>query len=137
MEVDRHLDPLVLLQDLRCRSRSTSYKIYIIMKGALIISDLSYLQPIVKNLPIIGGKVYAHTVATAITGFEYAVAGANGTAIGETTYTQTQAKTNVNKLGLLSSSTADAAATAYAQTGNKKAFYSSRNNSISLSISNR
>jgi|JI7StandDraft_1071085.scaffolds.fasta_scaffold43095_2 hypothetical protein len=107
------------------------------MKNCLIISDLSYLQPITESSIVVGGgKVYAGTDTITATGYGYALAGAGAVAIGETTYTNTQTKTNVQKLGFLSSSSADATAIAYARTGNQTASSQSSNTSISLVVTN-
>ncbi|HEY9865723.1 MAG TPA: hypothetical protein V6D21_16245 [Candidatus Obscuribacterales bacterium] len=107
------------------------------MKNCLIISDLSYLQPITESSIVVGGgKVYAGTDTITATGYGYALAGAGAVAIGETTYTNTQTKTNVKKLGFLSSSDANASATAYAKTGKQTALSRSNNTSMSLVVTN-
>ncbi|GAX39887.1 hypothetical protein NIES4075_08490 [Tolypothrix sp. NIES-4075] len=107
------------------------------VRNLLIISDLSYLQSIDESSIVYGGNVYAGTVTTTTTGLKYATADAGAVAIGETTYTNAQTKTNVQNLGSLDYSRADATATAYAKTGNQTALSRSSSTSISLDLTNR
>ncbi|MFB2933951.1 TonB-dependent receptor [Aerosakkonemataceae cyanobacterium BLCC-F154] len=107
------------------------------MKSSLIISDLSYLQPINEHSVVVGsGKVYANTDTLADTSYEYALGGAGAVAIGDSTYTNTKTKAQVKKVGYLSSSTADATAKAYASSDYQTASSFSNDSSISLFISN-
>lgn len=112
-------------------------KIEVIVKKSLVISDLNYCQLIDDNTVVLGGYVYADTVTATKTGRGYAIADAGAVAIGETTYTNAITKTNAKKRGSLTSSTADAIALAYAQTGNQIALSLSRNTSISRYVTNR
>ncbi len=93
------------------------------IKHCLIISDLSYLQPIKEESSIVvgGGNVYAGTFATTTVGFGSAIAVAGGLAIGDETYTSTVSNTTVKDWGSLEYSRAYATATAYARTGNETA----------------
>ena len=103
------------------------------MKKVLIISDLSYLQPIKESNLVIGGSnVYADTFATTTAGSGSAIAVAGGFAIGNDTYTNTRANTTVKDLGSLEYSKAKATATAYAKTGNQTASSTFRSTSISF-----
>lgn len=132
--VHQHLAPLVVLQF----NEFSWLKIYgeVSVRNLLIISDLSYLQPINESSVVYGGNIYAGTVTTTTTGLGSATAGAGAVAIGETTHTNAQTKTNVKNLGSLASSRADATATAYAKTGNQTASSRSDSTSISLVITN-
>lgn len=101
------------------------------MKNLLIISDLSYLQPITEsNIVVGGGNVYADTNTITAAGLGYAVAGAGAGALGQTTYTNAQTQTTVKNLSFLNYSKATATATAYAMTGNQTAL--SRSSDISI-----
>jgi hypothetical protein len=100
------------------------------------ISDLSYLQPINESSIVVGGNIYAGTVTTTKTGVGYATSGAGAVAIGDTTYTNAQSKTNVQNLGSLASSKADAIGTAYARNENRTASSQSISTSISLELTN-
>ncbi|WP_254173881.1 TonB-dependent receptor [Planktothrix pseudagardhii] len=105
------------------------------MSSFLIISDLSYLQPITEsNIVLGGGSVYASTNTITATGSGYAVAGAGAGAIGEITYTNTNTKTRVKTVGSLNYSKSDATAIAYAKTGNETASSSSFDTSILLNL---
>ncbi len=105
------------------------------MSNLLIISDLSYLKPIIKSELVLGGRsVYASTSTTANTGVGYAVAVGNAVAIGEMTYTNTNTKAEVKKVGSLNSSKSNSKAIAYAKTGNETASSSSFHTSISLNL---
>ncbi|WP_201447865.1 TonB-dependent receptor [Calothrix sp. PCC 7507] len=85
---------------------------------------------------MIGGRVYASTVAITSAGPGYAVAGAGAGANGQTTYTNAQTNTTVQDYGNIISSTSNAQATAYGRTGNQIARSSSDSTSIWFSISN-
>lgn len=103
------------------------------MKNLLIISDLSYLEPINESSIVLGGgNVYADTFATTTAGSGSAIAVAGGLAIGDETYTNTTANTTVKDLGSLEYSRAKATATAYAKTGNQTASSTIRSTSISF-----
>ncbi|AFZ10254.1 TonB-dependent receptor [Oscillatoria nigro-viridis PCC 7112] len=105
------------------------------MKYCLIISDLSYLEPINESESTVvvgGGNVYADTFATTTAGPGYAVAVAGGVAIGNQTYTNTVTNTTVKDFGSLEYSRANATATAYARTGNQTASSTIRSTSISF-----
>ncbi|MBD2212426.1 TonB-dependent receptor [Nostoc linckia FACHB-104] len=100
------------------------------MRKLLIISDLSYLQPLNESSPVVGGYVYAVTVTgtSANSGSATAVAGA--VAIGDNTYTNTVANTTVKNWGSAESTRADAQAIAYGNTGNQTAKSWSKSTSI-------
>lgn len=103
------------------------------MKSSLIISDLSYLEPINEsNIVVGGGNVYAGTFATTSAGHGYAIAVVGASAIGNNTYTNTTANTTVKDLGSLEFSIAKATGTAYATTGNQTASSTIRSTSISF-----
>ncbi|MEG4028669.1 MULTISPECIES: TonB-dependent receptor [unclassified Microcoleus] len=103
------------------------------MKYCLIISDLSYLEPIKESTVIVGGgNVYGDTFATTTAEPGYAIAVAGGFAIGNQTYTNTLTNTTVKDLGSLEYSRANATATAYARTGNQSASSTIRTTSISF-----
>ncbi|MEG4272371.1 MULTISPECIES: TonB-dependent receptor [unclassified Microcoleus] len=105
------------------------------MKYCLIISDLSYLEPINESeitVVVGGGNVYADTFATTAAGRGYAIAVAGGLAIGNQTYTNTVTNTTVKDLGNLEYSRAYATGTAYANTGNQTASSTIRSTSISF-----
>jgi hypothetical protein len=130
----QHLVPLVVLQFTEFSWLKISREVSV--RNFLIISDLSYLQPINESSIVYGGNIYAGTVTTTTTSPGYATAGAGAVAIGETTYTNTQTKTNVKNLGSLDYSRADATATAYAKTGNQTASSQNSSTSISLNLTN-
>ena len=103
------------------------------MKSSLIISELSYLEPINESSIVVGGKgVYADTYATTSAGPGYALAVVGALAIGDETYTSTAANTTVKDLGSLEFSRAKATGTAYATTGNQTASSTIRSTSISF-----
>ncbi|MEG4197526.1 TonB-dependent receptor [Microcoleus sp. Pol12A5] len=103
------------------------------MKNVLIISDLSYLEPIDESSVVVGGgNVYAGTYATTSAGPGYALAVVGASAIGSDTYTSTGANTTVKDFGSLEFSRAKATGTAYATTGNQTASSTIRSTSISF-----
>lgn len=105
------------------------------MKKVLIISDLTYLEPINESESTVvvgGGNVYADTFATTTAEPGYAIAVAGAVATGNDTYTNTAANTTVKDLGSLEYSRAKATGTAYAKTGNQTASSTIRSTSISF-----
>lgn len=93
-------------------------------------------MPIYENSAVVGGKVYAGTFTSTVTGFGYGAADAGAVAVGETSYTNTRTKTNVKEVGSINSSRADAMAKAYARTGNHIASSLSNSSSISIYVTN-
>ncbi|MEG3848876.1 TonB-dependent receptor [Microcoleus sp. herbarium19] len=90
------------------------------MKNVLIISDLSYLEPIKDSSIVVGGRnPYASTFATTTVGPGSAFAVAGALAIGDDTYTSTEANTTVKDLGSLEYSKAYATGTAYGKIGDE------------------
>lgn len=129
--VHQHLVGLVVLQFNKFSLLKTFFEVD--MSSFLIISDLSYLQPLTEsNIVVGGGRVSASTNTITAAGLGYAVAGAGAGAIGQTTYTNAQTQTTVKSLSFLNYSKATGIATAYAQTGNQTA--SSRSSDTSISI---
>lgn len=106
------------------------------VRNFLIISDLSYLQPIAESSVIMGG-VYAGTVTSTKTGRGYADADAGAVAVGETTYANAQTETTVRKTDSLDYSRANARSEAYARTGNQTASSRSSSSSTSFYLNNR
>ncbi|MGB8690922.1 MAG: TonB-dependent receptor [Microcoleus sp.] len=105
------------------------------MKNSLIISELSYLEPIKESESsvVVGGQgVYADTVATTTAGPGYAIAVVGAFATGNDTYTNTTANTTLKDLGSLEFSRAKATGTAYASTRNQTASSTIRSTSISF-----
>ncbi|MEG4625340.1 TonB-dependent receptor [Microcoleus sp. w1-18aA5] len=105
------------------------------MKYCLIISDLSYLEPINESESTVvqgGSNVYADTFATTTAEPGYAIAVAGGLAIGNETYTNAVTNTTVKDLGSLEYSRANSTARAYARTGNQSASSTIRSTSISF-----
>ncbi|BAZ15620.1 hypothetical protein NIES4071_74920 [Calothrix sp. NIES-4071] len=119
----------------RLHTLSTSVKLILPRYlNSLTISDLSYLQDINESSAVEGGNTNAVTATVTSSGPGYAIAGASSFASGQATYAGTQTNTNVQNIGLFKSSTADATARAFAQTGNQIAISSSSSTSIWLSI---
>jgi hypothetical protein len=106
------------------------------MRNFLIISDLSYLQPINESAIVLGGKVYADTFAATTAERELATADAGAVARGDNTLASTQTSTTVGSRGRLDYSRANATAIAYARTGNQIASSRSSSSSIGLYITN-
>lgn len=103
------------------------------MKNALIISDLSYLEPIDESSIVVGGRnVSASTSASTSAGPGYAIAVVGAFATGDHTSTNTAANTTVQDFGSLQFSRAKATGTAYGTTGNQTASSTIRSTSISF-----
>lgn len=103
------------------------------MPNVLIISDLSYLEPIDESSIVAGGrKVSASTYGTTEAGPGYAIAVVGAFATGHDTYTNTTANTTVKDLGSLEFSRAKATGTAYATNGGQTASSTFRSTSISF-----
>jgi hypothetical protein len=103
------------------------------MKNALIISDLSYLEPIDERSIVVGGRnVSASTYGTTSAGPGYAIAVVGAFATGDNTSTNTGANTTVQDLGSLQFSRAKATGTAYATNGDQTASSTFRSTSISF-----
>ncbi len=86
------------------------------MKNCLVISDLNYLEYFGKS-NILGGYVYTDSYASSEATADYSSAESGAIAIGENTNTYTESETAEYSWGYLEYSSAEATASAYAQTG--------------------
>lgn len=102
----------------------------LIHRSHLSISDLNYLHWLNYHPTVVGGTVLASTYTTTTTGIGYATADAGTLAIGETTYSDALAKTSLEKFGIVTLSSAEAKATAYARTRSETALSQSSFTSI-------
>ena len=86
------------------------------MKNCLVLSDLNYLEHVGKS-NILGGYVHTASYSSSEATADYSIAEAGAVAYGENTSTYTESETAEYNWGYLEYSSAEATASAYAQTG--------------------